>query len=101
MTGPGDTDIWVPVDAVSTTIAIQVYQGAGYTGTTYATATLEAQGELGVAGQVETCTSATGSWQTLTFSAITPTKAGWVKVRISSFDSSGTGVLNFGALTAT
>ena len=32
MTGPGDTDIWVPVDAVSTTIAIQLYQGAGYTG---------------------------------------------------------------------
>jgi hypothetical protein len=100
MTGPGDTDIWIPVDAVSTTIAIQLYQGSGYTGTTYATATLIAQGELGVASQVQTCSSTLSSWQTLTFSAITASKAGYVKVRISSFDSSGTGTLNFGALTA-
>jgi hypothetical protein len=101
MTGPGDTDIWVPVDAVSTTIAIQLRQGSGYTGTTYATATIEAQGELGVVTQIVTCSSTLSAWQTLTFSAITASKAGWVKVRISSYDTSGTGTLNFGALTAT
>jgi hypothetical protein len=100
LNGPGDTDIWVPVDAVSTTIAIQLNQAAGYTGTTYATATLEPNGELGVVAQVQTCSSTTGSWQTLTFGAITPTKAGWVKIRVSSFDTSGTGELYFGALTA-
>jgi hypothetical protein len=38
--GPGDNDIWVPVDAVSTTIAIQLNQATGYGGTTYATATI-------------------------------------------------------------
>ena len=101
MTGPGDTDIWVPVDAVSTTIAIQLYQGAGYTGTTYANANIIANGEIGVTGSTQTCSSTLSSWQTLTFGAITPTKTGWIKVRVSSFDTSGTGTLNFGSLTAT
>jgi hypothetical protein len=27
-------------------------------------------------------------------------KAGWVKVRVTSYDTSGTGMLNFGALSA-
>jgi hypothetical protein len=98
--GPGDNDIWVPVDAVSTTIAIQLNQGSGYGGSVFATATIEASGELGIASQTQTCSSTLNAWQTLTFSAISASKAGWVKVRISSFDTSGTGTLNFGALTA-
>ena len=97
--GPGDADLWVPVDAVSTVITIQVYQGAGYAGTTYATATILTAGELGVTTQTQTCSSSTGSWQTLTFSAINPSKQGWVKVRVTSFDTSGTGHTLFGALT--
>ena len=101
MYGPGDCDLWVPVDAVSTTIAIQVYQGSTYGGTSYATANLLANGELGVAAQVQTCTSSTGSWQTLTFSAITPTKAGWVKIRVTSYDTSASANTLFGALTTT
>ena len=99
--GPGDNDIWVPVDAVSTTIAIQLNQATGYGGSTYATATLEANGELGIPAQVQTCSSTLNSWQTLTFSAISASKAGWVRIRISSFDTSGTAALNFGALVAT
>ena len=101
MVGPGDTDIWVPVDAVATVLAIDLYQGSGYTGTTYATATILTQNEIGVATQTETCSSATGSWQTLTFSSITPTKQGYIKIRITSYDTAGTGTLFFGALTAT
>ena len=97
--GPGDNDIWVPVDAVSSTISIQLNQGSGYGGTVFASATIEANGELGVAAQVQTCTSTLNAWQTLTFSAISASKAGWVRVRITSFDSSGTGTLNFGALS--
>jgi hypothetical protein len=99
--GPGDNDILVPVDAVSTTIAIQLNQATGYGGTTYATATILSNGELGIASQVQTCSSTLNSWQTLTFSAINASKAGWVRVRITSFDSSGTAALNFGALTST
>jgi hypothetical protein len=100
LVGPGDQEILVPVDAVSTTISIKLYQGSGYTGTNYASATLLANGELGIASQVQTCASTTGAWQTLTFSGITASKAGYVKIRISSFDTSGTGTLNFGALAA-
>ena len=86
------------MDAVSTTIAIQLYQGAGYTGTTYATATLLANGELGITTQTETCTSSTGTWQQLTFTVQTPSKAGWVTIQVTSYDTSGTGTLNFDTL---
>jgi hypothetical protein len=98
LTGPGDQFIRVPVDAVSSTISIYLYQGSGYTGTTYATATLLANGEIGVTSQVETCSSTLSSWQQLTFTAVTPTAAGWVTVQVSSFDTSGTGTLNFDTL---
>jgi hypothetical protein len=97
--GPGDQYIQVPVDATATVITIQIEQGAGYGGTNYATATLLANGELGVAGQVETCSSSTGSFQTLTFGSITPTKRGWVTIQITSYDTSGTADVWFGAVT--
>ena len=100
LTGPGDRDLRVPVDPTLTTISIQLNQGSGYTGSAYAQAIILGENELGVAAQVETCTSTTGSWQTLTFSGITASKAGFVRVRVVSYDTSGTGTLNFGALAA-
>jgi hypothetical protein len=99
LVGPGDADLFIPVDATSTVITIQVEQGAGYGGTNYASATLLTAGELGVTTQTETCTSSTGSFQTLTFNAINPSKQGWVKVRVTSFDTSGTASVWFGAVT--
>lgn len=99
LVGPGDQIISVPVDATATVLTIAVEQGSGYTGTTYATATLLQNTEIGVASQVQTCSSTTGSFQTLTFSSFTPTKQGWVNLQITSYDTSGTGVLWFGALT--
>jgi hypothetical protein len=76
-------------------------QGVAYGGTNYATAVLLPNEEIGVAGQIQQCSSTLGSWQTLTFSAITPTKAGWVKVVITSYDSGGTANTWYGALAAT
>ena len=99
LVGPGDQFIYVPVDATPTVITIQIEQGSGYTGTTYATATLLANGELGITAQVETCSSTLSSYQTLTFGSITASKQGWVTVRITSYDTSGTGITYFGALT--
>lgn len=99
LTGPGDQDLLIPVDATATTIALQLYQGSGYSGSAYATATLLSEGELGIASQVETCTSTLSAWQTLTFNSITASKQGWVRVRITSYDTSGTGALLYGALT--
>lgn len=99
LVGPGDQYLYIPVDAVSTVITIQIEMSSGYGGTNYAACTLHANGELGVAAQTETCSSTTGSFQTLTFSAITPTKQGWVTLQIDSFDTSGTADVWFAALT--
>ena len=104
LVGPGDQFIQVPVDATTTTIAIQVMmesagQGTAYGGTNYATATLLANGELGVASQTQMCSSTLGSWQTLTFSAITASKQGWVTIQVTSYDTGGTANTWFGALT--
>ena len=98
LVGPGDQDLLIPVDASSTTVSVQLYQGSGYGGTTYATASVLSNGELGVTAQTLTCSSTLSSWQTLTFSAFTPSKKGWITLRITSYDTSGTGTLNFGAV---
>ena len=97
--GPGDQDLWVPVDATATVITIQLYQGSGYTGATYASAQIVANAEIGVVTNTQTCASTLSSWQTLTFPSQTPTAAGWIKVRVSSFDTAGTGTLFFAAVT--
>jgi hypothetical protein len=102
--GPGDQYIQIPVDATSTTITVQVMmesagQGAAYGGTNYAAAILLANGELGVTTQTETCSSTLGSWQTLGFSAINPSKQGWVTIQIVSYDTTGTAATWFGAVT--
>lgn len=99
LTGPGDQDILIPVDATSTVISLQVEMSSGYGGTNYASATLLAEGELGVTTQTETCSSTLSAFQTLTFSSFTPSKAGWVRIRITSFDTSGTANVWFGAVT--
>jgi hypothetical protein len=96
--GPGDQYLRVPVDATTNTISIYLYQGSGYAGSTYATATLLANGELGITTQTLTCSSSLSSWQQLTFTVQTPTKQGYVYVQISSFDTSGTGTVNFDTL---
>ncbi len=98
LVGPGDQDIQIPVDAVSSTISIYLYFDS-YGGTSYPSATLLANGELGITTQTKTCTSSADSWQQLTFSAITPSKAGWVTIRITSFDTNGTGTVNFDTLS--
>jgi hypothetical protein len=97
--GPGDQFLFIPVDATSTVITIQLYMSSGYGGSNYAAATLHASGELGTAAQTQTCSSTLSTWQTLTFSAITPSKQGYVILQIDSYDTSGTATVNFGAIT--
>jgi hypothetical protein len=98
LVGPGDQYLFLPVDATATTISLQVYQGSGYTGTNYATATIVANPELGITAQTVTATSTKSAWQTLTFSSITPSKQGFITLQVTSYDTSGTGTLNFGAI---
>ena len=65
----------------------------------YGTATILANGELGISSQIVSAYSTLSAWQTLTFSNITPSKAGFITLQVTSYDTSGTGTLNFGAIT--
>ena len=98
LVGPGDQYLLIPVDPIAHQFSVQVYQGSGYTGTSYATATILANGELGVSAQTVTASSTLSAWQTLAFSSITPSKAGFITLQVTSYDTSGTGTLNFGAI---
>lgn len=97
LVGPGDQFILVPVDGVSSTISIYV-RFDSYGGTNYPTVNLLANGELGVAAQTQQCSSSSGTFQQLTFSAITPSKAGWVTIQVVSYDTGGTGTVHFDTL---
>ncbi len=96
--GPGDQFIQVPVDAVSSTVSIYLMFSSGYGGTNYPAVTLHAQGELGVAAQTQTCSSSSLTWQQLTFSAVTPSKQGWITLQVDSYDTSGTASVFFDTL---
>lgn len=89
--GPGDHDIRIPVDAASTTITIR-----GRFDTTHATtnrpqAILLANTKIGVTTETKTMTAAVDTWETLTFSAFTPTAKGVVTIRLVSRSAGGGG----------
>lgn len=96
--GPGDHDIKIPVDATSTTISIKARYDSSYSGTNYPQAQLLANGEIGFAGQTLTKAAGADSWETLTFSAFTPTQKGVVVLRLISRDGGGTGSTFFDTL---
>lgn len=98
LVGPGDQFIQVPVNSGSSTISIYLRYDS-YGGSTLPSATLLPSGELGIATQTVSCTSAaSGAFQQLTFSAISASKAGWVTLQITSYDANGTGTVHFDTL---
>ncbi len=82
--GPGSQDFLVPVDATSTTITVKARYDANHGTTNKPQAILVANGEIGVTTQTVTATAAADTWDTLTFSAFTPTATGVVTVRLVS-----------------
>ncbi len=98
LVGPGDINLRVPVNAVKTTLSVKVYLTA-YTGTNYPQAVLLGNGEIGVTAQTVSASSTTGSWQTLTFVAFTPTATGWVDLRLVSYTTGATDQVNFDTIT--
>lgn len=91
--GKGDQELLIPVySGIARTISIRCQFNSAYGGTTYPSATVVQNGEIGVAAQsVSATVAALNSWQTLTLSAITPSATGVLKLRLQSFDSSGGG----------
>jgi hypothetical protein len=98
LVGPGDQFIQVPVNSGSSTISIYLRYDS-YGGSTLPSATLLTSGELGIATQTVTCTSAaSGAFQQLTFSPVSASKAGWVTLQVTSYDTNGTGTVHFDTL---
>lgn len=90
--GPADHDFLIPVNAVATVISIK-QKTSSYGGTNYPQMTLLANGELGVVTETITDSSAHTSYTILTFSPFTPTKAGWVTVRLQNRTNDGVGIV--------
>jgi len=98
LTGPGDHDILVAVDATSTTISIKARFDSTHDVTTKPQVILLAAPEIGVATETKTMTAAVDTWETLTFSAFTPTAKGWVTIRQVSRPAAGGGKAFFDTL---
>jgi hypothetical protein len=100
MTGPGDLEIRVPVDAVSTTITIKDYFDSNYGGGTKPQVILLANGGIGVATQTVTDTGSASTWNTISLAAFTPTAKGWVTLRLNS-QSAATGIVYWDTMSVT
>lgn len=102
LTGPGDQKIDVPVDATSTTISVKVRYDTNHGTTNKPQAELLVAEDLGVnAGEIKTATVGVDTWETLTFSAITPTSKGWVTIYLRSRSAAGNGIAYFDTVTVT
>lgn len=99
--GPGSHELVIPVDATSTTLTIRVRYDANHGTTNKPQAILLASGQIGVETETKTATGSAGSWETLTFTAFTPTAAGAVRLRIVSRSAAGNGIAYFDTLTIT
>lgn len=98
MTGPGDQELLIPVNAQSTTVSIKVRRDGTYSGSNPQIILL-ANGEIGVTTQTVTDAGSANAWNTLTLSAFTPTAKGWVTLRLSSRDTNGGGVTYWDTLS--
>ncbi len=88
--GAGDDEFLVPVDAVLTTISVNL-NTSGYGGTNFPQIVLWANTEIGVAGQTVTASSAPTVYTTLTLASFTPTAKGFVRVRLINRTSTNAG----------
>lgn len=101
LTGPGDQAIYVPVDAVSTTITVRVRYDTNHGTGSKPQAILDANDKIGVSTETKTATVGVDTWETLTFSAFTPTAKGVVRILLNSRAAAGNGIAYFDTLTVT
>jgi len=91
LTGPGDQEILVAVDASATVISIKGRYDTNHAATNKPQAILLAAPEIGVTAETLTMTAAVDTWETLTFASQTPTAKGWVRIRLISRAAAGNG----------
>jgi hypothetical protein len=107
--GPGDQDLQIPVDASSTTISVKVKWDSNHADTNKPRAILLAAPEIGITAtedatlgwrESKTATGTAGSaYETLTFTAITPSAKGIVYLRLQSRAAKGSGLCHFDTVT--
>lgn len=95
ITGPGDHDLVIPVDASSTSLSVYVRYDTTHGTTNKPQAQLLANGAIGVTGETKTATVGVDTWEQLTFSSFTPTAKGAVTMRLISRAAGGAGVAYF------
>ena len=101
ITGPGDHDIYIPVDSESTTISIKCRYDTTHGTTNKPQVILLANGGIGVSTQTVTASVGVDTWETLTLSSFTPTAKGVVTLRLVSRSAGGSGVVHFDTVSQT
>lgn len=99
--GKGTHDWIVPVDDVSTVITIRVRYDASHGTGSKPQAIILTNGEIGVVTETQTATGSADIWETLTFSAFTPTAKGWIVLRLQSRSAAPYGIAFFDTSTIT
>ncbi len=99
--GPGSHEFLIPVDATSTTIAVKCRYDTNHGTATPPQAILPGEAEIGVSPQTVTASATTGSWLTLTFTAITPTAKGVVRLILVARPSAANGKCYFDTVSVT
>lgn len=99
ITGPGDHDLFIPVDASSTTITVRVRYDTNHSTTNKPQATILNGEEIGVTTETKTAAAGVDTWETLTFSSFTPTAKGFVTLRLISRSAAGNGIAYFDTVT--
>ena len=90
ITGPGDHEFAVPVDATSTTISVYARYDTTHAATNKPQMLIVNGGECGVADATATMTAAADTWEQLSLN-FTPTQKGVVTVRLVSRAAGGSG----------
>jgi hypothetical protein len=90
LAGPADHQFSVPVEAVSTTVSVDVQRDSNYGSGTKPTITVLANGEVGVTQTSTTDAGSASAWNTISVT-VTPTAKGMLTVRLDSTGSAGNG----------
>lgn len=98
ITGLGDHDFEIPVDAVATVISIYGRYDTNHATTNKPQMILLANNEIGYAGETKTMTVTTDTWEQITFSSFTPSAKGIVKLRLVSRSAAASGKAFFDTL---
>jgi hypothetical protein len=101
LAGQSDVTISIPVDATSSTISIRTRFDAEHATTNRPRAVLLANAEIGVTTQTVTAVGAVDTWETLTFTAQTPSAKGIVQIRLEARSATGAGRAFFDTLSVT